>query len=235
MLYSLFEFGKIAAIGFLLNDYFKRNYPDKHNEIVLDVAYKIIYVYSYCQMQFNTITKKIPFVTNFFQEMFEKTSIKKKSTIDFVKDGHILFDPSSTDLKNVLEHDFIVYTNNQTTPSNIIIVYNTETDVIEETCQYNKTNFKFILLEFCIADKNYIIELANKRYNFYVENNIFDKNFFIYYLRYFHPDKIEIDETSLQMDEFTLKIIDHNVDIKTIYFTKENQHIKLNANSYEII
>ena len=39
-----------------------------------------------------------------------------------------------------------------------------------------------------------------------------------------------------EMDEIIVRIIDHNVDIKTIYLTKNNnQYIKLNEFDYQII
>jgi hypothetical protein len=93
-----------------------------------------------------------------------------------------------------------------------------------------------MLIEFKINDNIYLIDLSNNNYNFYIKDNIFDKQFFLYYLRYFHPEKVNIDQTSFQINEITLKIIDNNVDIKTIYFTNsKNQYIKLNEMDYTII
>jgi hypothetical protein len=231
---TLFEFGKTFAIGFLLNDYFRRHYPSEHNEILLDIAFNTIYVYSYCQIQINNvlfyISIKAPFLANYLKDIFEN-NVKKISTIDVVKDGRVVKNYiTSEPLEYISDYDFLIFIDNQTNPSNIKIIR------VEKKYDYDKCDIKFILIEFCISDKKYLIELANEKFNFYVENNIFDKNFFIYYLLYFHEDKIEIDETMLQMDEITLKIIDQNVDVKTIDFTKDfNQYIKLNKNSYEII
>jgi len=226
----LFEYGKTIAIAFLLNDYFIRNHNAKHNEIMFDVAFNIIYVYSYCQIHINNgvsyITKKIPLLKTLFE------NIKKTSTIDAVKDGCIIkYNMTSSEpLEYISDYDFLIFIDNHTKPSNIKIIRD------EKNYDYNKSDIKFILVEFCVSDKKYVIDLSNDKFNFYIENNIFDKNFFIYYLRYFHPDKIETDETTLQMDEITLKIIDQNVDIKTIDFTKDlKQYIRLNKNSYEII
>jgi hypothetical protein len=230
----LFELGKTSAIVFLLNDYFRRHYPSEHNKFFLDIAFNMIYAYSYCQIYMNNglsyINIKAPFLANYLKDIFEN-NVKKISTIDVVKDGRVVKNYiTSEPLEYISDYDFLIFIDNQTNPSNIKIIRD------EKKYDYDKCDIKFILIEFCISDKKYLIELANKNFNFYIENNIFDKNFFIYYLRYFHEDKIEIDETSLQMDEITLKIIDQNADIKTIDFTKDfKQYIHLNKNSYEIV
>jgi len=235
---TLFEYSKTFAIGFLLNDYYRRHNPSEHSKMIIDIAFNIIYVYSYCEIHINNglsyIAIKAPFLTKMFEYIFEN-NIKKISTIDVVKDGCVIKNNITSSeplepLEYISDYDFLIFLDNNTKPSNIKIIRD------EKKYDYAKSDIKFLLLEFCVSDKKYFIELANEKINFYIENNIFDKNFFIYYLRYFHKDKIEIDETSLQMDEVTLKIIDQDVDVKTINFTEDStQYIKLNKSGYEII
>ena len=242
----LFDFGKNAAIVFLLNDYFRRNYPSKHNEITINIAYNIICAFSYIQLKFNNILKDIPFMVDFFKEIFEN-GVKKQSTIEFVKNGCIvnsypvnsypvnLYPVNSilneTNIKENSDYDFIVYTDNETTPSNIKIMHKDNTNISDKTYNYELSTIKFILVEVIVNNNVYLIELSNNIYNFYIENNIFNKNFFVYFLHYFHKDKLAVE--NINTEEFTIKIIDSNVDIKMI--DKENQFIKLNKSSYEII
>lgn len=236
---TLFELGKTAAIGFLLNDYFRRYYPSEHTKAVIDVAFNVIYVYSHCQIYMNNalsyISIKTPFLANYLKEIFTFNT-EKISTIHFVKNNSVVLVKTTLNELDFEqpEHDFIVYTDGKSKPNNMKIIRNA--DIHSNNFNYEKSKIKFMMIEFKMDDKTYVIDLANNSYNFYIKDNIFDKQFFLYYLRYFHTDKVNVDETFLQMDEVTLKIIDHNVDIKTIYFTKNtNQYIKLNEIDYTII
>lgn len=235
ILSTLFEFGKTFALGLLLNDYFIRNYPNEHNRFLIDIACNIIYSYSYFQIMFNNLIKYIPNISYFLENTF-KLNIENMSTIHFVKNNSdVLVTPflNKLDFK-FPEHDFVLYRDGESKPNNIKIIHSN--DVLNDYFKYEKSTIKFMLIEFKIDNNIYLIDLSNNNYNFYIKDNIFDKQFFLYYLRYFHPDKVNIDETSFQMNEITLKIIDHNVDIKTIYFTNnKKQYIKLNEMDYTII
>lgn len=234
----LFELGKTAALVFLMNDYFIKKYPDEHNKFLMDIAFNVIYTYSYCQILVNKGISYIAVKTPFLVELF-KHNEKKVSTIHFVKDNSVVelsltnFSLNKLDFK-IPEHNFIVYTDGETKPNNIKIIRNA--DILNEKIQFEKSNIKFMLVECIIDEKIYIIELSNEKYNFYVKDNIFDKQFFLYYLSNIHPDKNYIEDNIFQRDDITLKIIDHNVYIKTIEFKNDNnQYIKLNEKNYEII
>jgi hypothetical protein len=70
----------------------------------------------------------------------------------------------------------------------------------------------------------------------------------MYYLRYFYNNKNDLEKTDNNdlrlddidikmddMDEFTLKIIDNNIDVKKIEFTKDSkQYIHIEKDSYKI-
>ena len=235
---TLFEFGKTTALAFLLNDYFIRNYPEKHNQIVLSLAFKLVYMYSYCQI---LCKNGITYIENTsFLKKFIKEKREKKSTIEFIKNNELV-DFVTTDKLFLYEqsyiisdYDFILYKDNQKNPCNIKIIYKNNI-LNEEIYKYEISKIKFMLVEFIINEKVYIIELSNDKYNFYLKDNIFNKQFFLYYLSNIHPDRINVDDDD-EMDEIIVKIIDHNVDIKTIYLTKNNnQYIKLNEFDYQII
>jgi len=235
---SLFELGKTAMLFFLINDYLIKNYPEKYNKFLMDIAFNVIYTYSYCQILFNKGISYIEVKTPFLIELF-KNNGKKVSTIHFVKDNSVTALSFTNSFLNKLdfkipEHNFIVYIDGETTPNNIKIIRNA--DILNEKIQFEKSNIKFMLAECIIDGKIYIIEFSNEKYNFYVKDNIFDKQFFLYYLSNIHPDKINIQENAFQTDDIILNIIDHNVEIKTILLKNDNnQYIKLNETSYEII
>jgi len=238
---TLFEFGKTTALAFLLNDYFIRNYPQEHNEIMLSLAFKIVYMYSYCQIQCkNNIAyiENIPFVNKFINK-FIKNNIEKKSTLEFIKNNELVDFVTLDNFLNkptynfISDYEFIFYKDNQKNPSNVKIIYKNNI-LNKEIYKYETSKIKFMLVEFIVNEKVYVIELSNDKYNFYLKDNIFNKQFFLYYLSNIHHDKIIIDDD--EMDEIIVKIIDHNVDIKTIYLTKNNnQYIKLNEFDYQII
>jgi hypothetical protein len=255
LLFKLFE---KTAILILLNDYLLRKHPKIHSEIIISLAYNAIYVYSYCQIKckkcLSYIEKNCPLVLkNYLIKMLENSE-NNISTIEFIKDNKLVYFSTKSILKEinfeVPDYDFIIYRDNNAMPTNIkYISYKTKDELKnEEIYEYEKSNVKFMVIEFSINEKTYLVELSNNKYNFYIKDNIFNKQFFMYYLRYFYCNKnnfektdendLRIDDMDIKlddMDEITLKIIDHNVDIKKIEFTKDsNQYIRLDKDTYEI-
>jgi len=246
MMYSLFEFGKTLVLGFLFNDYLKRNYPSKYKEIGVDIIYNTIYLYSYCEMQLKNGIKYIennnPEAVKNIRKMFK--AIPKALDIEFVKDNQIINKHSKQQYLNsegvlvIPEYDFILYSDTNKTPYNIKIMdpYSKWFLLNTETYYYEVSTIRFMLLELIVGENTYKIDLATNKYNFYVKDNILDKNFFLYYLRHIHPDAVTFEDDDIEIDEITIKIIDHNVDIKKISLTEEtNQCIKLHTSGYEII
>jgi hypothetical protein len=102
------------------------------------------------------------------------------------------------------------------------------------TFDYELTNFSFLLIEFVIGEKIYKINLRDKTYNFYIVDNIFNIDFFTYYLTKHYPEKILKNDIDIRQNEICLvKIVDHNV--KTISIDmKKNGSIKLLKDGYII-
>ncbi len=254
-LFKLFEKGVILI---LLNDYLQRVYPKEHSEIIINLAYNSIYVYSYCEIKYKKclsyIEKKCPiYLKNYLIKILEKSE-NNISTIEFIKDNKLVYFSTKSILKEidfeVPDYDFIIQRDNSTLPTNIkYISYKTKDELKNEKIyEYEKSNVKFMVVEFHINEKIYLIELSNNKYNFYIKDNIFDKQFLMYYLRYFYNNKNDLEKTdnndlSLDdvdikmddMDEFTLKIIDNNIDVKKLEFTKDSkQYIHIEKDSYKI-
>jgi hypothetical protein len=251
-LFKIFEKGVFLV---LLNDYLLRNHQKIHNEIIITIAYNMIYVYSYCQIKckkgVSYIEKNCPLVLKDYLIKILKNSENIENienniaTIEFIKDNKPVYFSTKSILKEidfeVPDYDFIIYRDNNTRPTNIkYISYKTKDELKnEEIYAYEKSNIRFMMVELLMNDKTYIIELLNNKYNFYIKDNIFDKQFFIYYLHNLYNSDFdkphEIIEYMNNMDEISLKIIDHNVDIKKIEFTTDpRQYICLGKDSYEI-
>ena len=246
MLYGLFEFGKTIAIIILLNDYIRRNYPSRHSEILLNVGFNIIYLYSSLQISFRNglqyIEKQNPTAAKIIRKLLKAKP--KILDIEFVKDNQIVSSNSKQKyLTNngvivIPENDFILYSDTSETPYNIKILHPSSKWCLlnEKTYEYELSTIKFMLLEFIVGETTYKIDLSTSQYNFYIKDNILDRNFFLYYLRNIHIDAVIFEEDDIQLDEITIKIIDHNVDIKRISLTEDpSQCIKFDISSYEII
>jgi hypothetical protein len=87
-----------------------------------------------------------------------------------------------------------------------------------------------MLIEIKIGENNapYKIDLKTDNFNYYLLENKFDKQFFIYYLKkYLEITEINYDE------KISLKIIDHDVNTFEMDFTDKNERIVLKKNGYQ--
>jgi hypothetical protein len=233
MLYALFELGKTLALGFLVNDYFRKNYPNKHREIGLEIIFNILYTYSYCQVLCKNGVKYItdinPKLVKIIQELIKNKA--KQPKVEFIKDNKVICENSkdfyltTKEVSIIPDYDFILYTDTSTSPSNIKIIHKNAKEfsiINEETYNYEVSTIRFMLIELIVGDKNYKIDLATDKYNFYVKGNILDKKFFLYYLHYIHLDTIIFEEENIDNINFVLKILDHNIDNKRVEFTNDD-------------
>jgi hypothetical protein len=69
--------------------------------------------------------------------------------------------------------------------------------------------------------------LKTDEYNFYIVGNRFTKQFFQYYLT-------EILKITESVDNFSLHIIDHEVNTVDLDFADENNHILLEKTGYKV-
>jgi len=258
-IYSLFEISKTFLLFFLLNDYCIRNYPNKHREILIEIMFKLIFLYSKCQILFNKGLKyfieKNPKIVLFIKKILD-TNInlynsinnninnndkKDINDIKFIKDGKIIAENNIDDFINMIstinldDYDFVIYIHYNSIPNNIKIINKKTLLYKEYTYCYENSNVKFVLVEFIVDDKIYKIDLSTDKYNFYIVDNMLDKNFFIYYLQYYHPDKIVLTEKDIKDNIFKLKIIDQNIAIKEINYNDDKQCIHFGKFDYMIM
>jgi hypothetical protein len=101
--------------------------------------------------------------------------------------------------------------------------------IYQEIEEYDLSTFEFISIDLNIDKKSYKIKLKTDLYNFYIVDNILDKNFFVWYL-ITHYNLKAVDIIHQQM---YLKIIDNNVNEIEIDISKEM--IQILKNNFIIV
>ena len=170
---------------------------------LLNLSYKIsyvtIYYYSKLQLGFiktkNNITnyaKSVPVLNNLL------TYIKyKKCTFTSVNDKFIICNKFNE------EHNL---------DYKIIIRFNKILDweyKYYELLQHKQADYKFIMTEIIIDDKKFLIYFTTNNYNYLIVNNNIDKHFINYFLKTHYNDLVK----DLEIENYTIRIVDHNVNI----------------------
>jgi hypothetical protein len=232
MLTTLLRTGIIAL---LLNDYLKRNYPDKYQEMIVSFSYYLIYLYSKSQILYmnliKVVNKKIEENPNLLKlkndlDLLMKPKYGIVTMLDYIKNGNSV--DITTD-KSEEGCDFMIYSwlDDTKTCINKKLMY----DLNESLSFSEVSDIKFFLVELKIGENNsHKIELKTDEYNFYMIGNSFNKQFFIYYLK----EILKISEEIKEDDKFSLKIIDHDVNTIKLDFTEKNENIILKKNGYKL-
>ena len=244
-------FLKTTFVSFFVNDYLYQKYPEKYNEVFINISFKLLYLYSKSQILFNRISKEL--VTNYNQFMSKNPSINnfvehikssyncfvnntdnKIPNIEFISNGEVTFSLSkdlcingSNNFPSV--YDFIIFSDfenvsRDTTCVNKKIQKSVET----KNFSYETSNISFILTEIIIGDKTFKVDFKTKDYNYYVVNNIFNDKFILYFLKKYYNSEIK-DFQPETIKRFTLNVIDHNVD--TYEFDKDI-NVKIQKDGY---
>jgi hypothetical protein len=219
---------RAVFFGYLLNDYLKSRYPKKYEEIFVTVSYNLIYVYSKAQIFYmnivKTVNKKIEETPKLLKlkndlDLLLNQKNGAVTMIEYIKNGVLTNNLSMT------ECDFALYSRLDDSKSclNKKIVY----DLDESIDVYEVSTIKFLLVELKIGENTYKIDLKTETYNFYMVGNKFRKHFFQYYLT-------EILKMNESTDDFSVHIIDHDVNNVELDFSDENDHILLEKTGYKL-
>jgi len=198
---------------------------DKLKPIISETIYKIIYLYSYCEIQMNkfkiiimpylnlicisvnnyliqnSIIQSPPQIPKYTLEIYELGEYIK--SIQLYDEGFNFERITNSELK----YDFFILSDNH---SNMNCVNKINYYDFPNSFNYTLSSIKFLSIELCYDNKIYTIELKTDYYNHYIVNNILDKHFFYYYLS--NILKIPIDINLHQFD-YKVNIIDHNVNM----------------------
>lgn len=220
---------KSVFFAYLLNDYLKRTYPKKYEDLFIMVSYNIIYLYSKAQIFYMNIVKivnkkieetpKLLKLKNDLDLILNKKNVTV-TMIECIKNGILSNNLSTT------ECDFALYSrlDDSNKCLNKKIVYHLD----ESIAVYEVSDIKFLLVELKNDTDTYKIDLKTDEYNFYIVGNRFTKQFFQYYLT-------EILKITESVDNLRLHIIDQDVNKAELDFSGENAHILLEKTGYKML
>jgi hypothetical protein len=232
MLSAIFTFLKTATLIVLASDYFKRTYPEDYENVLVSVSYKAIYLFSKCQilvgklsartMEFiNTTPQLKAFLDNIYKKPLVQNQICK------IHDGEICAKNYTSHGANYFEAvaadaSFYLFVDNENPIDNVDGCVNR---VIMRgppfSSKYEMSEVKFILFEIKVHDKFYKINLRGPGYNYYVVNNVLDRNFFLYFLKYYQVYDLTDDDIR-NIKSFEVKTIDQNVIVNNMEITDEH-------------
>jgi len=234
-------------MGVLFADLLERRFPQQFS----DILFNAIYFYSKAQIYFARVNKKFNkfFETNtawkslnqnidkanldFDKEYWGLVLKMDKSNafmLEFIKNGELITDEQLSVRECLLISDFVVLSSRLGDDLKCVhkkISYDMNKPITNSEC----AKIKFILLELCVGENKYKVDLKTDNYNFYVVGNKFTKNFFIYYLKHY----LKIDQSIDCNCNLSLKIIDDSANSLEINFTDKNESILLEKCGYKIV
>jgi hypothetical protein len=148
-------------------------------------------------------------------------------------DGNIYMKPYSKEIQNNFEdkeNSLYIFDNFEKKHSII-----SRSQVFPE--DYEMSNIKFLMVELNVCDKKLKIDLMTEDENYYIVQNVLDKDFFFYYMVTHSHDYQDLniveDLKKSLIENATVKIIDDNANIVEIDFSK-NQSIVILKDTYTI-
>ena len=217
----------------LIADVIERRFPAGFQSFVVEISYNCIYLFSKLQIIISNSNEKLNNIIDNNNTLLKiksdiKNLLKPCITIahEFIKDGKPIYLLN----ENETDYDFSIvsWADEKNSYINKKLVYDKEplTLSLSDEC-----DIKFILIEIKIGDNNpYKIDLKTDKFNYYLVENKFNKQFFIFYLHnYLEITEINYDE------KINLKFIDHDVNTFEIEFTDKHETIVLEKNGYKFI
>jgi hypothetical protein len=209
---------------------------NKLTPVMIDICYKLLYIFSVCQIQFNKMVKLIsPYVKDVKQYLKDK-GLMEDIPIQIIelisKNGdveHKLIISDKTPLEEVTfmfnpdRHTGILLYDKNFELGYINKIYYEKGPFIRD---YKLSNINFMMIELVHENEKHPIVLKNDTYNYYIVNNSLNQNFFKYYLK--NVLKVPINENKF---DYTVFIIDDNVNFITLL---PHQHIVFNEHDYTI-
>ena len=249
MLSFIFLFFKITFCAILFNDYLKEKYPEKYNEFLINISFKLLFLYSKSQIIVNKNNRYIadfisqimirnPKISNLFEIFINYynhfvNKMDNKYDIEFISNGKVIFYVSNEKIVNektnieLLElYDFIVFPH--ISKDNLCINKKIQQSIESKNFDYELSNITFILSEIIIGNKIIKVDFKTSQYNYYIVNNIFNEKFILYFLNKYYTSEIK-DIPTETIQNFKLRIIDNNVD--TYEYNKDG-NIKIQHDGY---
>lgn len=240
MLSKIQSFVKYGVFTFLINDYFKNNYPEKYNSLVTNCGFSFIQFYSKIQIMCNKIALYNPTIVHLMNQLFNNShSSAYEPDVEFIRDGYVHLLATKDDLINEystnnkeLVYDFIIYSDYDE-DSKIVNKRIFHKIPCKDDFHCSTSDIRFVLSEVEINDKTIKVEFKTDNYNYYMVNNVINHKFLEYFLKKYHSREImDFHEFEKPFHDMKLKILDHNVD-KQEFNLKST--LKINKSDYNKI
>ena len=202
--------------GFVLN-VADRMFPTWVEECVLNISFKCIYVYTNIQLLMCKIINK------WDQYMYHDDDDEDNNiyAIQTYKNGllcdarYYFYKPEKGVVNKMDDDDFII---NSTTIKGCRLNKIVQHDMVNNNFVFEQTKYTFIMIEFKWGEKVYKIDLKTDKYNYYMVDNVLNKEFFIHYIKY-HLSDLTKDTDQYQC---SIKIIDADINVIEFDFTDNN-------------
>jgi hypothetical protein len=224
LIFSIFLFVKIYL--FFTFIYYKKygTIPNCLLIISCNLSYNSIYYYSKLQLEFmkttNNITKYIkttPCLNNLLNYINQNNN---KNIYTYININNYLTICSKFNQEENLDYKLILHYNPDYEKKNYL-----------ESLKVEEADYKFIMTEITINNKNISVHFTNEKYNYLIVYNKFDKNFINYFLKTHYTDFVK-DLSDSEIENYKIKIIDHNVNVVELDNTN---FLIINKTGYEIL
>jgi hypothetical protein len=243
-----YTFLQTVVTTILLGDIFQRRYPQQFEQFFIIFSIHAINLLTKVEI----LMKKVLRILNTWIDANPSLSKIRNHTLKFIRkfkktDLELAYVKEGIIYNQIIDNaDFMIYSfipeDNINSLSNYVnkkIIIPLENSAINNRINnYSKSDVKFMMVELKIqkTDKNvdiidtFKIDLKTDNYDFYVVDNRFSKAFFKYYLR----NMLNYTKEFKDDEKWSLKIIDHNVDMVIIDFTEKDESVLIEKDIYKI-
>ena len=209
--------------GFFINFYLFSTEFIKNKTIIF--IEKSVIMYSAIEIRFNIFYNWLV-KTNLMIYLYNLYTSYFIHDIEMIMDNRIIYSTNKNELNLYNEDymDFFIYVDKDSYPMNKLICRK----IMDYDENYGICSFKFQMVNVRITEhENYLIDLSNKKENYYLVSNIIDK-FIICYLLYKQFFILKNGHTIT----YNLDLIDDKMNFINL---NENDIIVLDVNNYKII
>lgn len=206
--------------------------------LLTTMCYNSIYAYSFCQV---TLNKTIKFIEPYLQQGIKNIHLMILYNTNKNPDTTNLFTIVNANIYTSSDSNLVII--KSPTPKNDMIILDRVPDNLENiTYEPSRSHILSLYLKMVTNDNetnynetnvnetNYNIQLSSDTMNFYVVGNVFNTNFFKYYLE--NVLNVKIDNDTNKPFTYTLELMDHNVSMA---YLNETQSIVIKKYGYEIL
>jgi hypothetical protein len=209
------------------------------SKTIFTIVTKSLYAYSTCQILYTTkIKPTLNWSIIILFDLLEKHKLinpRVKYTIEMynnniltnqsnITDETILFEEISifkkqSENENITERNHLIVITDYSTllynqPPNKICY--TKMDTINKF-NYETSSVKFLYISLICNNMTYIIDLSTNQFHFYINGNIIDKVFILYYLKYIlNVDDSNINGLTIDNIIYSITLCDQNANFITI-------------------